>query len=1329
MRLLINERRNPETGASLMQSDMQAGDNGQEPNAGYDLTQTVPKSVAILWAFADPSTRTTIEECLHEASRMTINYFEREYASTRAGQGGVASVKCDGVAGFAFDHYDSRDGDPHPHTHMFISNRVRRSSDQQWTALDGRKIYASTVELAEYNSNLVRDLLTQRLGWAWHETPNTNGTKSVVMEVEGVPDELIDLFSSRHGEIANETRRRVQEEEQRTGQPVDWRRRAEIDKQVWFETRKEKPDVQPSLADKHAHWERKLATEAPGQSIQAMWDSVNSHRAIISHLDNTTGQSATIRLTNQLADHQQPFESYDQEKLAAQAYETISAAKTTWSRSNIRAEAQRLLAGIRLDPAQREQAVNRIADLAMEHCVKITPTRYRVAETLQDPALVIEQGHSVFDDPNLDRYTSQQTLDMERHMMNMFDHEDPLAWRKDSSRSTLETVQDQDRPLSDDQMKAAIHLLENNGRITALIGPAGTGKTTTMRAVTRAWKTTGGDVLGLCLSARARDELADSIESNAITIAQLRVNMSPENTIRINDTRRELACRLAAAPTPEARDRIRRSITAFDVATQSGRIHAGQLVIVDEAGMVNTRDLHEIGRLCEQAGARLILSGDPKQLDAPEGPTGLLAWAERTGRNATLTSIWRFRSDPELWKGDAEGLKNRWPEEGANTLRLREGGQRDNPASIADCRNLIDAYEQHGRLHWGEDDQCETDAYRNTIRWQKLGKSTLLVAGTNEQVRDLNRRTILERRIQGLSDADPNRWARLSDGLDIGKGDRIVNRRPNKDVTSPEGRKIENGMTFTVEQVEARTLVCRDENGMTWNIPRAWAEEACEAGYATTIHRTQGMTVDKCAVVIPSNARTPLNLLYVAATRGREENHLFYACKNEEDRRLDHELYGTETDPHLIARERMLNTLLTHPDNRTATETLHDENADRYGIKRLIDEHAFAGGLIAGPHLIAQLRRNHNNGEIRMIETSPSYEWLRATWARAYMTDHRRALAIINRPIKPKELKANHPSLEQTTPYALRTARKHMPEPAAADQGKTGITIKTGDKGQRASIVSDQLDRLGIPHTSERNDTGETTRIIFDRKYAPAADALIATHINNKTISATAITDWKEFDQKTRLEYGKPIGTPKAPKGHVDYAAVLAGRLSAGLLDRTNGVVRDDWIAGIIPPIKASKRTATLDIVKQNEHLIEQAAKRLTTQAERNDQPWAVEARRIQQERNDPNLMRDIAVYRGMWNIQDQEHPIGERPAGGSGRQEQHWCNIQARLTGQGTGIVNPGRGNKTRRTHTANGISPKPRVKTTTSVKPDTAHMQGGEPWNKPQEPSPSSSYDGPSI
>ena len=81
------------------------------------------------------------------------------------------------------------------------------------------------------------------------------------------------------------------------------------------------------------------------------------------------------------------------------------------------------------------------------------------------------------------------------------------------------------------------------------------------------------------------------------------------------------------------------------------------------------------------------------------------------------------------------------------------------------------------------------------------------------------------------------------------------------------------------------------------------------------------MTVDRCAALFPSGSDVPCNLQYVAATRGREENHLLYACPDKDSRELDHRLTGAQTDPERIAEARMLAAMLSHSDTLTATET------------------------------------------------------------------------------------------------------------------------------------------------------------------------------------------------------------------------------------------------------------------------------------------------------------------------------------------------------------------------------------------------------------------------
>ena len=97
----------------------------QTPVAGYDLTFSPVKSVSALWALASPEVAREVEAAHEAAVRATIGLLEREVAFTRVGKGGIRQVPVTGLVAAAFDHRDSRAGDPDLHTHVVISNKVQ----------------------------------------------------------------------------------------------------------------------------------------------------------------------------------------------------------------------------------------------------------------------------------------------------------------------------------------------------------------------------------------------------------------------------------------------------------------------------------------------------------------------------------------------------------------------------------------------------------------------------------------------------------------------------------------------------------------------------------------------------------------------------------------------------------------------------------------------------------------------------------------------------------------------------------------------------------------------------------------------------------------------------------------------------------------------------------------------------------------------------------------------------------------------------------------------------------------------------------------------------
>ena len=384
-----------------------------------------------------------------------------------------------------FDHYDSRDGDPQPHNNIVISNRVRRSSDKVWTALDGRKIYAGLVEISEVHEHLLQDLLPERFGWSW-TLKQDHDTKAMVNEVDGVPQELIDAFSGRHVEIAKEVERRIKEEERETGREVGPRRKAQIDLEVWKNTRKAKPEIQPSLKAKRDHWYQKLGEVAPGIQIDRMLKDVNSRKTSLMHVDAECEDDIARLLLGQLADLTRLVGGADEylDRQARMAMANTAHAHTVWKRTNVRAEAERLLRGVRIDPTQRVIVANKIADKALSQCVKLTPDRYQVPkDALDNLSIATRQGRSVFEDADLDKYTTVDVLQAERYMIESLDKTVQLGYAPGEGNQWLDQWNKRMNaqggyPLASDQQKAASNVLENPRLVSRILGPALTGTTT-----------------------------------------------------------------------------------------------------------------------------------------------------------------------------------------------------------------------------------------------------------------------------------------------------------------------------------------------------------------------------------------------------------------------------------------------------------------------------------------------------------------------------------------------------------------------------------------------------------------------------------------------------------------------------------------------------------------------------------------------------------------------------------------------------------------------------------------------------------------------------------
>lgn len=127
---------------------------------------TAPKSVSVLWALADDTTPVIVYDAHRAALASSLKFVEQRVIRTRIGDAGRHQVHTRGMVAAAFDHWDTRAGDPNLHAHVVIANKVQ-GPDGAWRSLDGRTVHAAVVTVSELYDALLADDLARRLPVEW----------------------------------------------------------------------------------------------------------------------------------------------------------------------------------------------------------------------------------------------------------------------------------------------------------------------------------------------------------------------------------------------------------------------------------------------------------------------------------------------------------------------------------------------------------------------------------------------------------------------------------------------------------------------------------------------------------------------------------------------------------------------------------------------------------------------------------------------------------------------------------------------------------------------------------------------------------------------------------------------------------------------------------------------------------------------------------------------------------------------------------------------------------------------------------------------------------
>ncbi|WP_316173166.1 Ti-type conjugative transfer relaxase TraA, partial [Bradyrhizobium sp. SZCCHNRI2049] len=355
--------------------------------------------------------------------------------------------------------------------------------------------------------------------------------------------------------------------------------------------------------------------------------------------------------------------------------------------------------------------------------------------------------------------------------------------------------------LSSEQVDALAHVTDGSG-LSLVVGHAGTGKSAMLGVAREAWEAAGYEVRGAALSGIAAESLESGSGISSRTIASLEHGWE------------------------QGRDLLKSS----------------DVLVIDEAGMVGTRQLERLLSHAAAAGAKVVLVGDPQQLQAIEAGAAFRSIHERHG-GAEIGTVRRQRED---WQRDA-------------TRDLGTG----------EVGHALEAYRSRGMVH---EAPTREHARGDLIeRWDRdrqawPDRSRIILTHTNDEVRVLNEAA--RERMRAAGDLGNEVRVTVERGArSFASGDRVMF------LQNERGLGVKNGTLGTIELVGAQSMTVRTDDGRSVRFDLK-DYNRIDHGYAATIHKAQGMTVDRVHVL--ATPGMDVHSSYVAMSRHRDGVDLHY---------------------------------------------------------------------------------------------------------------------------------------------------------------------------------------------------------------------------------------------------------------------------------------------------------------------------------------------------------------------------------------------------------------------------------------------------------------------
>ncbi|PXA95777.1 Ti-type conjugative transfer relaxase TraA [Nostoc sp. 3335mG] len=458
---------------------------------------------------------------------------------------------------------------------------------------------------------------------------------------------------------------------------------------------------------------------------------------------------------------------------------------------------------IALDAITHNQATFTTRDLAM------FVHRHSVGKEQFDHVMAAVHGSSDLialgkDGRGQDRFTSRDMIETEQRLA----HEAQMLAERDRHRVSQ---QDRERAimgaerrglvLSAEQRSAFEHVTSSKD-LGVVLGYAGTGKSAMLGIAREAWESAGYQVQGFALSGIAAENLENGSGITSRTVASLEHQWGQGREQLMPD----------------------------------------HVLVIDEAGMIGSRQMERVIAEAEKRGAKVVLVGDPEQLQAIEAGAAFRSIAERHG-SVEITGIRRQRED---WQRDA-------------TRQLATGRTAE----------ALDSYRSAGMVVESETREAARSALID--RWDSdrtddPALSRIILTHTREECDELNGLARDRMKQHGMLVTDiavkTSRGERL-----FAAEDRIMFLRNERELG------VKNGSLGTVEQVDrSRMAVLLDDRRRVAFDLKDYADVA--HGYAATIHKAQGVTVDRTHVL--ATPGLDRHATYVALSRHRDAVHLHY---------------------------------------------------------------------------------------------------------------------------------------------------------------------------------------------------------------------------------------------------------------------------------------------------------------------------------------------------------------------------------------------------------------------------------------------------------------------